>query len=133
MGRAQIFKLSQALILIGLAFYFAFIVLSGRWAFYIDPRFQWLSVVAVLLFTLLALSHLFGSSRSETNLDDPLQDEHTKVVPLSIVVLLIPLILGFIIPARPLGASAIKTRGIDTDFSSITLSANSNRSLTIIP
>ncbi|PJF37516.1 MAG: hypothetical protein CUN55_21665, partial [Phototrophicales bacterium] len=32
-----------------------------------------------------------------------------------------------------MGASAIKTRGIDTDFSSITLSANSNRSLTIIP
>lgn len=127
------FKLIQTFILVGLAIYFAFIVLSGRWAFYIDPRFQWLSVVAVLLFTVLALSYLVDDGKDDQVINDPFQDDHTKVVPFSVFVLMIPLVLGVVIPAKPLGADAIKTRGIDTDFSSITLANSSTNSLTIVP
>ncbi len=131
--KLSLFNILQMLVLGGLAFYFAFVVLSGRWAFYIDPRFQWLSVVAVLLLALLAISYILGGKENEDLFNDPLQDDHTKVVPLSVLAMIVPLFLGLVIPAEPLGASAIKTRGIDTNYSSITLSNTSSRSLTIIP
>jgi putative membrane protein len=135
------FKVS---ILVGLAIYFAYIYLSGKWAYYIDPRFQWLSIVAVLLLAMLALS--FTGSRSENHEhdhEDP-HDHHHETVdehdheahshgafwPIFIVA--IPLVLGVAVPAKPLGAGAIKTRGIDADFSSITLSQGSTTSLSII-
>lgn len=127
------FKLAQVAVLVGLAIYLAFIVLSGRWAFYIDPRFQWLSVVGVFLLSLLAVSYLLTTAEDEALYNDPLQDDHTKVMPISVLVLVIPLVLGFVIRAEPLNASAVKTRGIDTDYSSISLSGASSRSLTIVP
>lgn len=125
-------KIAQIVVLAGLAFYFGFIVLSGRWAFYIDPRFQWLSVVAVALLTLLAAVNII-SKEEDAQIDDPFQDDHTKVTWFPIAVVAIPLFLGLVIPAEPLGADAVKTRGIDTDFSSVSLSNNANRSLTIVP
>ena len=131
-------------VLLGLALYFAYIYLSGKWAYYIDPRFQWLSVVAVLLLTLLALSFLGGNAEAHDHdhehhdHDHPHDHAHAghghshgSVWP--VLVVAIPLVLGLAIPAKPLGANAIKTRGIDTDFNSITLSEASSSSLSIIP
>lgn len=131
--RLSRFKLVQLVVLVGLAIYLAFVVLSGRWAYYIDPRFQWLSVVAVFLLGTLAVSYLMATEEDEVLINDPLQDDHTQVMPISVLVLAIPLVLGIAIRAEPLGANAIKTRGIDTDYSSISLASASSRSLTIIP
>ncbi|NDJ85410.1 MAG: TIGR03943 family protein [Chloroflexi bacterium] len=116
-------------LLVGLAAYFAFVVLSGRWAYYIDPRFQWLSVVAVALFTLLALSYLRGRG---TDPDDDFSHRETTSL-WAVLILSVPLILGVVVPARPLMSSAAGTRGVDTDFDSVTLSQSSSKSLTIVP
>lgn len=111
--------------------YFAFIVLSGRWAYYIDPRFQWLSVVAVVLFSLLALTHIFSGSADNEDLLEG--EDHNRVTLWPILIALVPLFLGIVIPAKPLGADALKTRGVDTSFNSVSLSVSSSESLTIVP
>lgn len=137
----------KIVVLVGLAGYFAYIYLSGKWAYYIDPRFQWLSVVAVLLLALLALSFLGGGADEhdhdehdhhhdhdhEHHAPSDEEHEHSHGTLWPVLIVAIPLVLGLAIPAKPLGANAIKTRGIDTDFSSITLSEASSSSLSIIP
>ena len=115
----------------GLAAYFAFVVLSGRWAFYIDPRFQWLSIVAIILFSILALTHILNGDTDDDELYAA-EDDHERVTFWPVAIAIVPLFLGLVIPAKPLGADALRTRGIDTSFNSVSLSA-SNESLTIIP
>ncbi len=119
-------------ILLGLSIYFAYTALSGRWALYIDPRFKWLSIIAVLLFAVLALSYLGKSTASEHHHHEHDDHEHIHVRLGTILIVALPLLFGVLIPAKPLGATAIKTRGIDTDFTSVSLGGNSSTSLTIV-
>lgn len=129
----------KVLILSGLAIYFAYIYLSGKWAYYIDPRFQWLSLVAVLLLVVLALS--FFASGKGGKIEQNLYDAEYEMDGRSggrnsfwsVLVVAVPLVLGVVIPAKPLGADALKTRGIDTNFSSVALGQMSSASLSIIP
>ncbi|MCB9437215.1 MAG: TIGR03943 family protein [Anaerolineales bacterium] len=134
---------AKFMVITGLGLYFAYIYVSGTWAYYIDPRFQWLSVVAVLIFGFLAVSY-FGSAEHEHDHHDHDHDHehshdhghdhehnHNSVWP--VLVVAIPLAIGVLMPAKPLGANAIDARGIDTDFSSVSLSNSSSKSLTIVP
>lgn len=123
----------RLIVLAAFSGYFAFVVLSGRWALYIDDSFQWLSVVAVALFSLMALGHLAGGEDDTAGMqDDVPEEEHTTVNTWSILIVAVPLFLGLVIPARPLGADAISTRGVDTTFTSASLSNSGSESLTIV-
>jgi putative membrane protein len=122
----------RLLVLATFSGYFAFVVLSGRWALYIDNSFQWLSVVAIVLFGLMAIGHLAGGDDNEGMQDDVPEEEHTRVSTWSILIAAVPLFLGLVIPARPLGADAIGTRGVDTTFTSVSLSSAGSKSLTIV-
>ncbi len=125
-------------VLAGLGLYFAYIYVSGRWALYIDPRFKWLSVIAVVLFAVLALSYRSKSTIDEhhhhphDHMHEPGDHEHSHVTLGAIFIVALPLVLGVLIPAKPLGASAIKTRGIDTDLSSVSVGRNASTSLTVV-
>lgn len=132
MGIFQNNNFTRLLVLATFGGYFAFVVLSGRWALYIDNSFRWLSVVAVGLFTIMALSHLSGDDDNAGMQDDVPEEEHTRVGAWSIAIAAVPLFLGLVIPARPLGADAISTRGVDTTFTSVSLSSAGSESLTIV-
>lgn len=116
--RLQTLDRFKALILILMAMFFADKLVSGRLYYYIGPRFSWLSVVAVALLIILAGSYnLVGARRERSehnyNKDEKHETGNSSLWPLMVIAL--PLILGTLIPARPLGASAISTRGIATD------------------
>lgn len=129
-----IMRLAKATVLGALGGYFAFVVLSGRWALYIDRSFQWLSVVAVVLFSIMTITYFLGGDDDNEGMqDDVPEEEHTRVGAWAIAIAAVPLFLGLVIPAEPLGANAIGTRGVDTSFTSVSLSAASSKSLTIIP
>ena len=107
----------------GLMFYAK--ISGGTLAFYISQRFAWLSLVAVLLFVVLALTMAYRlieasaatelprSQKSElpiTHYQLPVSHARTSAFGLAIVA--IPALLGLLVPARPLSASAIESRGI---------------------
>jgi uncharacterized repeat protein (TIGR03943 family) len=110
----------------GLMFYTE--ISDGTLAFYINQRFAWLSLVAVLLFLLLALTvtyRLLMVRRNAMAEDLPTQlptqasasaaqrsATHGKVSAAGLAIVAIPALLGLIMPARPLTASAIESRGI---------------------
>lgn len=134
---------AKFVVVVGLGLYFAYIYLTGKWAYYIDPRFQWLSVVAVLIFGFLAVSFI-GKPEHEHDHEhhehdhhhhdhDEHDHNHNHAAVWPVIIVAIPLILGVAMPAKPLGAKAADARGIETDFSSVSLSRSSSKSLTIVP
>ncbi len=113
----------KALILIFMALFFAEKYVSGKLYYYIGPRFSWLAIVAVALFIMLAGAYNLVEKRQPDEVDH--HDDHEghdhshpeekqPIWPLLLVAL--PLALGVVIPARPLGASAVANRGVSTDI-----------------
>ncbi len=121
----------KAVVLGGLGLMFYSKIVDGTLNFYINQRFVWLSFVAVLILSALALTlvyRLLESRRASAQTpphpdtyDDSAHDHdhahagHDHSHRLSwgtLGIMAIPLVLGLFVPARPLGASAVNSRGI---------------------
>lgn len=92
-------------ILLGLAAYFVYNIVSGNIANYINARFAWLSYVAVVLFLLLGIYYLINGLRG--NVENRNHDGKVGMSLGALSIVAIPLLLGTLIPSRPLGADAI--------------------------
>jgi uncharacterized repeat protein (TIGR03943 family) len=109
-NRSQI--MIKAGLLFGLAAYFAWNILSGNLANYINARFAWLSYLAVILFAALGVACLLAL-RNQHDHDDHAHHHdhddhvHERVTLPMLIVVAVPLILGTLIPSAPLGAAAI--------------------------
>ncbi len=113
-SRREALLKSGVLALSGLMLYAK--ISSGTLAFYINKRFEWLVFAGALIYLALALTLAY---RALT-----LQHNTLRAVPVAVTqrggatswmgvgLLLLPAMIGFFAPARPLGASAISSRGI---------------------
>jgi uncharacterized repeat protein (TIGR03943 family) len=94
--------------------YFVSLWWTGNLGYYINARFVWLSVVAAIIFFLLGVSCLHAFLRSRIGGYDLSYGHHDLAghmhpritIPL-LLVLAAPLAFGVLVPARPLGASAV--------------------------
>jgi len=121
-------RAAQAIALAGSGLMFYAKLSDGTLFFYINQRFAWLSLVAVVLYIALALTVVYGALRDRhLALPKPAADEaqiiwlkpssacnraHARASWLAVGLLALPAVLGLLAPARPLGASAIGNRGI---------------------
>ncbi|MFN8527908.1 MAG: TIGR03943 family protein [Anaerolineae bacterium] len=111
-------------LLIGLSAYFVYNIASGSLANYINARFAWLSYVAAASFGILGVMSAISALRSHTGGHDHQHDhehedhdhahedhghdhDHAGLSWTNLAILSIPLLLGVLIPSRPLGASAV--------------------------
>ena len=102
----------KAVILGGLGLMFYSKITDGTLSFYINQRFAWLSFVAVLILSALALTLVYRLIEARGRGEGE-EHEHTHGVSWGGVgIMAIPLLLGLLVPARPLGASAVNSRGI---------------------
>jgi putative membrane protein len=108
----------KAIVLAGLALMFYAKISDGTLTFYINARFAWLSFVAVLIFAALAMTLVYQVSErrkaAQPTASDTLRppENRRKLAWSGIAIMAIPMLLGLIVPARPLGASAVSSRGI---------------------
>jgi len=102
-------------ILAGLGVYFAYNIVSGNLANYINVRFMWLSYVATGLFLVLAVTSLLQLFRQDEDVcgdvgctchHDGHDHEHGTTWAVLVTVAL-PLLMGVMIPSQPLGANAV--------------------------
>lgn len=77
--------------------------LRGQLSFYIHPRYDALMIVAAVVLLLMAAAHLRDVFSGR-----PAHGSHWLYV-----LLAIPLLLGTLVPARPLGADTLAGRGMD--------------------
>lgn len=97
----------KAALLVGLSLYFLYNILSGSLTNYINERFAWLSWVAVLLFGILGVGALWEALRGG---DDHAHHDHDHSHAVSwpvLGIIAVPLVLGTLVPSRPLGSAAI--------------------------
>lgn len=110
----------KALLLIALAIVFTQKLVNGTLYYYIGLRFGWLSVLAVILLIALASSYnLLPKDDSHIHSHEQGDDhdhDHSHLSVFSLVVMSLPIFLGLLVPARPLGATAVVSRGIATDI-----------------
>lgn len=106
--RERLLDGAKTVLLFGMASYFVYNILSGNLTNYINERFAWLSYVAVVLFLLLGAGSALDLLRQRGHHHHE-HDDHTHTAlswPVLLVVAL-PLLLGTLIPSRPLGSAAI--------------------------
>ncbi|MCW5876905.1 MAG: TIGR03943 family protein [Anaerolineales bacterium] len=101
------YALLKTVMLLGLGTYMLYKTLSGTLYFYINERFTWLVLLGGFVFLLLGLAALRGYLRSTM--------AHSHAANWSVFIVAIPLLLGFLVPDRPLDSSALDTRGLTTN------------------
>jgi putative membrane protein len=111
-GRVE--QIIKIVLLFGLSAYFGYNILTGNLANYINERFVWLSYVAVALFFILGAASLWSLLRKEKSHDhaDHVHDHEHHSYSHSvgwgmIAIVAIPLVLGVLLPSKPLGAEAV--------------------------
>jgi len=125
----RIYKTLQALVLAGLGIFLLQKIWSGTLYWYISNRFMLLTLLAAIVFLALAQSILPKRKPAETDSehDHDHTHNHGQAAPVwGLVVVALPVILGLLVPAKPLGAAAIANKGINT---SAPLVAASNQTL----
>lgn len=112
----------KVLVLLSLGLYFAYNIISGNLSNYINIRFAWLSVVAAALFLLLGFASAYRLLATE-------RAAHQHGISwFTLAVTAVPLILGTLIPSRPLGADAV-----GTDFNMNALASGEATTFTVNP
>jgi len=134
----------QALVLVGLGFYFLDNMLTGRVALYVnDAQFGWVPWLGTALFLAIGVVQVLDLLRQRAadtdhhhhdhaHTEDCEDCDHDHAHPdhdghdhshapswLKLALVSIPLLIGVFIPAKPLSSAAVQNGGISTGLSSI--------------
>ncbi|MBX3036777.1 MAG: TIGR03943 family protein [Anaerolineales bacterium] len=105
----------QGLILLGLCIFFASKAINGQLTWYINARFIPLTLFGILFLAILAQT-VFAEVRRSRAEDDEHEHHHKhQHSPIGLWVMLIPLLIGVLIPPRPLDSSAFTSKGLNTN------------------
>lgn len=102
----------KAVLLAGLALMLYSKFSSGALAFYINQRFAWLALVGVLILAALALTMAHRLIEQRAGMAQAIGGHGHRLSWPAVILISIPILTGVLVPARPLGASAIASRGI---------------------
>lgn len=106
----------QGLILLGLCIFFASKAANGQLTWYINARFIPLTLFGILFLAILAQTVFAEVRRSRQQADQEHDHHHDhEHSPRGLWVMLIPLLIGILIPARPLDSSAFTSKGLNTN------------------
>jgi uncharacterized repeat protein (TIGR03943 family) len=111
------FRSFQGLLLLGLCIFFASKAVNGQLTWYINSRFVPLTIIGVVFLAILTQTIFSENRRSRQHeLEHPEHHHEHDHSPsaANLWVMLIPLAIGLLIPARPLDSSAFSTKGFNT-------------------
>jgi uncharacterized repeat protein (TIGR03943 family) len=108
----RLYRGLQAFILLAIAALLEVKFITGKLDLYINLRFAPLTVFAIIALVLMVYA-LLRYQKLESEQDDH-HNEHSHAMSVyTLVFLLIPVLIGVLIPARPLDAAAATTRGVN--------------------
>jgi putative membrane protein len=105
----------KALVLIGMGLFLYSRIYTGTLLFYISERFAWLTLLAALGFIVVGASYRYRAAQTQAHDNEPHDHDHAghqhghlSWGGLGLIVL--PIILGLLVPPKPLGAAAMGNR-----------------------
>lgn len=113
----RMFRSYQGLLLFGLCIFFVLKAINGQLTWYINARFIPLTIFGMIFLGILAQAVFTEIRRSRKHEEEHPEHHHEHDHAPSTVNLwfmLIPLLIGLLIPARPLDSSAFSTKGFNT-------------------
>lgn len=114
----------KGLVMLALAYFLFSRITNGTLFFYINNRFAWLTFLAVIGFFAVALGYLYQARQVREMLDGAGDHDHTHdhdhhhegndhgLSRVGLALVLLPVMLGLLVPARPLGAAAVGNREV---------------------
>ncbi len=119
------YRLIQALIFLGLFLFLISKVINTQVLWYINKRFLILTEIGIGLLMILAL-RLFLEVRfaHKTHTEEEGTDHEHRPASVNLWIMSIPLLIGILIPARPLKSTAVSAKGLTT--TSALISSNSS-------
>jgi putative membrane protein len=103
----------KALLLIGMALFLYGRLSDGTLYFYIHQRFAWLTMLAIIGFLLVGINYGMNRGvRGHSHTGGHHDHHHHGLSWGGYLLVALPLLLGLLVPPRPLGASALATREI---------------------
>ncbi|HEX9333274.1 MAG TPA: TIGR03943 family protein [Anaerolineales bacterium] len=119
------YRFFQAVIFLGLFLFLVTKLINTQLLWYINKRFIILTEIGILLLAIL-MQRLFMEARSMSK--PPQDEEHVqhehKPAAINLWILSIPLLIGVLIPAKPLDSTAVSAKGLTT--TSALISSNSS-------
>jgi putative membrane protein len=114
----RLYRSFQALLLLALCLFLAAKLASGQLTYYINLRFVPLTVFGVIFLAILAqtlFNEIKRSRQREQEGNDPEENDHEHApASANLWFMIVPLMIGLLIPARPLDSSAFATKGFNT-------------------
>ena len=112
-----VFRLLQCVIILGLAIYLGEKWISGKLSYYINLRFAIFTVIGVVGLIIMVVVGIFPllAKRRQHATQKPDPEDHSQLSEIpgtALLILAIPLLLGVLVPVRPLSASSLSTRGM---------------------
>lgn len=116
----------KGLVMLSLAYFLFSRITSGTLFFYINNRFAWLTFLAVIGFTVVALGYLYRARLVRDMLTNAEEHDHEhqhhdhdhghdhehNLSRAGLALVMLPVILGLVVPASPLGAVAMGNREV---------------------
>ncbi|MFO7634700.1 MAG: TIGR03943 family protein [Caldilinea sp.] len=99
----------KALVLLGLALFLYTRLANGTLFFYINQRFMVYTVFAIVGLVLIAISYRPTTRRGDA--EDEIHSHH-RLGWAGVAIVVLPMVLGVLIPPQPLGAAAMDNREI---------------------
>lgn len=96
----------KAFLLLAMAIYFAFLLISGKLSNYINLRFAWLSYLALGIFLALGIWNLFRLISGRYRIFKH-SNAHLPLPLAGLFMMALPLVFAVALPSEPLGADAI--------------------------
>jgi uncharacterized repeat protein (TIGR03943 family) len=126
-----LYRSFQALLLLGLFLFLISKVINNQLLWYINLRFVTLTMIGILFLAILAqrlFSEVLHMRKQRVEHEHDHHDDHDHAPsPINLWIMLIPLLIGILIPAKPLDASAVSAKGLTT--SSPLISSDSSSQL----
>jgi uncharacterized repeat protein (TIGR03943 family) len=104
----------KALALIGLGLFLYSRIYNGTLLYYISERFAWLTLLAAIGLMIVGLSYRYrpAQTHEHEHHHDHAGHQHGGLSWGGLLLVILPIILGLLIPPKPLGAAAMSNREI---------------------
>lgn len=132
--RLRTYRMFQAMILTGLGFFLLHRFWSGQLIVYVHRRFIWLVLIAALGLIVLAQSLFNNRPPIRSEVDGLLVDQLAPAgAKWRLMMMFLPLLLGILVPVRPLGAESAESRQVSQSIAFTTSGDVENTVLSLDP
>ena len=126
----RLYRSFQALLLLGLFLFLMSKVINSQLLWYINERFAILTKIGIVFLAILAQSlftevKLARERQKTEELEHDHHDHEHAPSSVNLWIMLIPLLIGILIPAKPLDSSAVSAKGITTSSALVSSQSSS--------